>query len=112
METFRILRAIIALRWRMLKNSISGSRKRDALEQMSRALALVVPVLIASLSIGSFVAISIVGFLGGQAVGTGLLDVTLGVFILRLILAIMSFAIIVLSMVSPTQSSITRYTRL
>jgi len=112
METLRALRAIISLRWRLLKNSISGGRKRDALEQMSRALALVIPVLIASLSIGSFVAISIVGFMGGRAVADGRLDPVLGVFILRVIVGIMSVAIIVLAMVSPTQSSVTRYTRL
>ncbi len=112
METLRALRAIISLRWRMLKNSISGGRKRDALEQMSRALALVVPVLIASLSIGSFVAVSIVGFLGGRAMATGLLDATVGLFILRVVFGVAAFAIVMLALVAPTQSTVTRYTRL
>jgi hypothetical protein len=112
METLRALRAVVSLRWRLLKNSISGGRKRDALEQMSRALALVVPVLIASLSIGSFVAISIVGFMGGRAVADGRLDAVLGVFVLRVVHGVMSVAIIILALVSPTQSSVTRYTRL
>ena len=68
METFRALRAIVWLRWRLLKNSVTSGKKRDALEQISRAMALVVPVVIAALSIGTFVAFSIGGFLGGQAV--------------------------------------------
>lgn len=112
MRTLHALRAIMSLRWRLLKNSVSGGRKRDALEQMSRALALVVPILIASLSIGSFVAISIVGFIGGRAVATDMLDASIGVFILRLVVGLMSFVIIILALVAPTQSSITRYTRL
>ncbi|HXT71165.1 MAG TPA: hypothetical protein VN700_15485 [Vicinamibacterales bacterium] len=112
METLGALRAIISLRWRMLKNSISGGRKRDALEQMSRALALVVPILIASLSIGSFVAISIIGFMGGRAIASGLLDTAVGLFILRMVFGVASFAIIALALVTPTQSTVTRYTRL
>ena len=42
MGTLRGLRAIVWLRWRLLRNSISGGRKRDSLEQVSRAMALMV----------------------------------------------------------------------
>ena len=112
METLRSLRAIVWLRWRLLKNSIGGSRKRDALEQVSRSLAVVVPILVASLSIGTFVAISIVGFLGGRAIASGLLDAPTGVLILRVLVAITMVAVISIAAVSPIQSSTTRYTRL
>jgi len=100
------------LRWRILKNSVTGSKKRDMLEQVSRSMALVVPVAIASLSIGTFIAVSIVGFLSGRAIGVGLLDAAQGLFVLRILLAVAMFAIIALSMATPTQSATARYTRL
>lgn len=112
METLRSFRAVVWLRWQLLKNSVAGSRKRDALEQMSRTLALVVPVLITALAIGTFIAMTIIGFLGGRAVGSGLLDVATGLFILRSLLGLMTFAVVALAMAAPTQSTTSRYTRL
>src|SRR5262245_52421667 len=112
MRTLRTLRAIVWLRWRLLRNSVSSGRKRDALEQMSRALALVMPVLVASLSIGTLVAVSIVGFLGGRAVGSGLVDAPTGIFIVRVILGAMTFAVVALALASPTQTSMSKYSRL
>ena len=111
-ETLRGLRAIIWLRWRLLKNSVSSGRKRDAIEQISRAMAFVVPLAIAALSIGTFVAVGVIGFLGGRAVGSGLLDPPVGLFVLRLILAIVFLLVIALSMTSPTQGATAHYTRL
>lgn len=108
----RNLGAIMWLRWRLLKNSVAGGRKRDALEQVSRAFAIIVPLVIASLSIGTFVAISIVGFLGGRAIASGLLDAPVGLFILRIVLGVMMVVVIGISMASPTQSATSKYTRL
>jgi len=68
---FRSLRAITWLRWRLLRNSITGARRRDSLEQVSRALALVIPLLIVAMSLGTFIAISAVGFVGGRMMATG-----------------------------------------
>lgn len=112
MGTLRGLRAIIWLRWRLLRNSISGGRKRDALEQVSRAMALMVPIAIASLSIGTFIAVSVVGFLGGRAVGSGLVDMPSGLFILRIILTVAVFAIVAVALATPSQSATAHYTRL
>jgi hypothetical protein len=110
--TLRDLRAIIWLRWRLLKNSVSSGRKRDAIEQISRAMGFIVPVAIAALSIGTFVAVGVVGFLGGRAIGSGLLDAPIGLFVMRLILAIVFLLVIALSMTSPTQGATAHYTRL
>ena len=112
MTGLRSLRAIMWLRWRILKNSITGSKKRDMLEQVSRSMALVVPVAVASLSIGTFIAVSAIGFLSGRAIGNGLLDRASGLFFLRILLALGIFAIIALAVSSPTQSTTSRYTRL
>ena len=112
MTGLRSLRAIMWLRWRILKNSITGSKKRDALEQVSRSMALVVPIAVASLSIGTFIAVSAIGFLSGRAIGNGLLDRAMGLFFLRILLALGIFAIIALAVSSPTQSTTSRYTRL
>src|SRR6187431_78282 len=108
----RSLRAIMWLRWRILKNSITGSKKRDVLEQVSRSMALVIPVAIASLSIGTFIAVSAIGFLGGRAIGSGLLDRAMGLFFLRILLAIAMFVVLMLAMATPSQSTTARYTRL
>lgn len=112
METVRTFRAIVWLRWQMLKNSVAGSRNRDVLEQTSRTLALVVPIVIAALSIGTFIAVSVVAFMGGRAVGTGLLDKAVGLFILRVVLGVMVCVVIALALAAPTQSTTSRYTRL
>ena len=112
MGTLRGLRAIVWLRWRLLRNGISGGRKRDALEQVSRALGLMVPIAIAALSIGTFIAVSIIGFLGGRAITSGLLDVATGLFILRMILAVVVFAIVAVALATPSQSATAHYTRL
>ena len=112
MGTLRGLRAIIWLRWRLLRNSIKGGRRRDALEQVSRAMALMVPIAIASLSLGTFVAISVIGFFGGRAVSSGLVDIAGGLFILRIILTVAVFAIVAVALATPSQSATAHYTRL
>lgn len=112
MQSLRALRALVWLRWRLLKNSMSGARKRDSLEQVSRALALVVPLLIVVMSLGTFVAVSLVGFIGGRMMATAILDMASGLLVLRLLLGLMMFAIVSLAVISPAQSTLSRYTRL
>jgi hypothetical protein len=109
---FRSLRALTWLRWRLLKNNVSGARKRDSLEQVSRALALVVPLLVLVMSIGTFLAVSAVGFVGGRMMATGVLEMASGLLVVRLLLGLMMFAIVSLAVVSPAQSTLSRYTRL
>jgi len=112
MTTLRCLRAIVWLRWRLLKNGVAGGRKRDSLEQMSRALALIVPFIVIAVSAGTFLAISVVGFIGGRMMGSGYVDAGPGLFVVRLLVGLMAFLIVSLSVVSPTQSTLSRYTRL
>jgi hypothetical protein len=112
MTTLRCLRAIVWLRWRLLKNSMAGGRKRDAVEQLSRALALVMPFAVLALGTGTFIAVSVVGFVGGRMMATGLVATGPGLVVVRLIVGLMVFAIVSLSVVSPTQSTLSRYTRL
>ena len=109
---FRSLRALTWLRWRLLRNSITGARRRDSLEQVSRALALVIPLLIVAMSLGTFIAISAVGFVGGRMMATGILEMASGLLVLRLLVGLMLFAIVSLAVVSPAQSTLSRYTRL
>ncbi|HEX5069834.1 MAG TPA: hypothetical protein VFV78_06420 [Vicinamibacterales bacterium] len=111
-HSIRGLRALMWLRWRLLKNSLSGARKRDSLEQISRALGLLMPLLIVALSLGTFVAVSLVGFVGGRMMATGVLQLASGLLVLRLLLGLMMFAIVALAAVSPAQSTLSRYTRL
>lgn len=110
--TLRGLRAVIWLRFRLLKNSMVGGRKRDELEQMSRALATVVPFLIMALSAGTFLAVCLVGFFGGRMMASGWVAPGPGLLVVRLLVGLMVFTIVALSMVSPGQSTVSRYTRL
>lgn len=112
MNTLRSLRALVWLRWHLLKNNLTGVRRRDSLEQLSRALAVIVPLLVAVLSVGTFIAVSVVGFLGGRAVATGLLDAPVGIFIARLVIGLMAIMVVILTVVAPAQSALSRYTRL
>ena len=112
MRTLKVFRALVWLRWRLLKNSLSSGRKRDSLEQVSRALALIVPLLIVAMSVGTFAVVSIVSFVSGSMLADGRLDTDATLIVVRLLVAIMTFTILSLGVVSPTQSSMSRYTRL
>ena len=112
MSTLRGLRALMWLRFRLLKNSLTGSRKRDSMEQISRTLAILVPLAIVALSTSTFVAVSVLGFVSGRMLAEGVLQWDAALLVGRLLLGIMAFTIVTLSAVSPTQSALSRYTRL
>lgn len=106
------LRAFVWLRWRLVINSLRGGRRRDTLEQISRALSLVVPFLLIALAFGSVVGITIVGFLGGRSVATGLVDTNVALAVIRGVLFGLTVVLIAFSVTSPVQGSLTQYTRL
>jgi hypothetical protein len=106
------LRAFVWLRWRLVANSIRGGQKRDRMEQVSRAFALFVPIILVVLSLGSVMAISIVGFVGGRAVARGVIEPDVAVFILRLALVGALGLLTIVTIVSPHQTNTARYTRL
>lgn len=112
MSTLRAFRAIVWLRWRLLKNSVTASRKRDSLEQISRALALVVPLAVIALSAGTFVAVCALGFFAGRMFAGGLLDNEPALLVMRLLVGILAFTIVSLAVMAPAQSALSRYTRL
>lgn len=112
MIALRSLRAIVWLRWRLLANSLMRGGRRDPLEQMSRALALVVPFVVLALSTGTLVGVSIVSFVGGRMMAGNLLAWASGLLVVRLLVGLMAFLIVSLSVISPAQSAVSRYTRL
>ena len=111
MRTLRALRAIVWLRWRLLKNSLQSTR-RDSIEQVSRALALIVPLLIIALTAGTFISVSIVGFVSGSMMADGRLGPAPALLVVRLLVGLMAFTILSLAVISPNQSSLSRYKRL
>jgi hypothetical protein len=108
----RLLRAMIWLRWRLLLGALRGGRRRDTLEQVSRALALVIPLAFTALSLGTLVAVAICGFLGGRAAASGLVEPALIVLIVRIAMAVMVGLTIIITISSPVQATLTRYNRL
>jgi hypothetical protein len=116
----RIVRAFIWLRWRLLVNAMRGGRRRDRLEQISRALSMAMPVLLVVLSLGSVFALAVLGFLGGRALGAGP-GFTAGeasgmsiriLVIVRVALAMVTVIVVFFAFWLPIQSSLSRYTRL
>ena len=108
----RALRALSWLRWRLLFNTLRGGQRRDRMEQVSRALAFAIPAILVALSLGSLVALVVIGFLGGRAMANGLLAFDLALMIVRLVSLLLIGTIIVMAVSSPVQSSMSRYSRL
>jgi hypothetical protein len=108
----RLLRAIVWLRWRLLLGSLLGGKRRDALEQLSRAFALIVPLLFAALTLGSVVAVGVLGFMGGRAIGRGPFEPDIIMFVVRLAMAVMMALIIFVALAAPAQTILARYSRL
>lgn len=109
----RFLRAFAWLHWRLLLNSVRGSKRRDTWEQLSRLLALLVPVIIVVMSLSSIVAVSIGGLLGGNALATGLYvhpDVI--IFVVRAVLFGATALVVVMPIGSAAQTTSTKYSRL
>jgi hypothetical protein len=108
----RHFRAFVWLRWRLLANSMRGAKRRDTLEQVSRVLAILTPVILAVMSLGLVVATSGLAFVGGRSAANGLFDPAMGVFILRVALAILLGVLALFAIIVPSQTSLTRYNRL
>ena len=105
----RTLRAIMWLRWRLLMGSLRGGQRRDSMEMVSRALAAVIPIAFVALSFGSVVAVCVLGFLGGRAIATGLVEAALMVVIVRLTMVVMLGLVVVITVASPVQTAVSRY---
>ncbi len=108
----RALGAMSWLRWRLLLNTVRGGRRRDAMERVSRVMALMVPVIIAALFVGSTLTMVILGFIGGHVVASGSIAPAAVVFIARLAIAIIFIAVVLLAAGAPGQTTLARYTRL
>jgi hypothetical protein len=108
----RALRALSWLRWRLLINSLRGGQRRDRMEQVSRALTFALPAILFALSLGSLIALVVIGFLGGRAMASGLLGFDMALMVVRIASMLLIGTIIVMAIVSPAQSSVSRYSRL
>lgn len=109
---FRSLSAIVWLRWKLLVGQLRVGRRRDRFEEISRLFATLLPMALFALSVGSFVAIGMLAFMGGRAMATGLVDPAVLLIIIRLTLAVMIALLIVVTLVSPVQTNLAKYKRL
>src|SRR5262245_66213743 len=101
----RSLGAIVWLRWRLLINSVRGGKRRDRMEQVSRAFAVAMPFILAAMLAGSVIALAIVGFLGGRAVAGGGAPAPVVVLVLRGVLLVVLSVVILLGAGSPSQTT-------
>src|SRR5262245_29205791 len=108
----RSLPALIWLRWRLVVNSVRGGRRRDRMEQISRAFALAMPFILAAMLAGSVLATALVGYMGGRAVAGGGAPTPVVVLVVRGVLLAGLIVVVILAAGSPSQTSLGRYTRL
>ena len=108
----RSLRAFMWLRWRLLVNAIRGSERRDTLERVSRTLAVMAPILVLVMSTGSLVAAGILGFVGGRAAASGLVEPATVIFIVRVVLGVLLVLIVFMTILAPVQTMMSSYNRL
>ena len=108
----RSLRAFMWLRWRLLVNAIRGSERRDTLERVSRTLAVMAPIIVLVMSTGSLVAAGILGFVGGRAAATGLVEPATIIFIVRVVLGVLLVLIVFMTILAPVQTMMSSYNRL
>jgi hypothetical protein len=106
-----LLGAFFWLRWRLLLNGLRGGRRRDRIEQISRALAFSTPFIVAALSAGSIAGTLTAGLFIGRALAAGAIGPDM---LLRTGALVLTFAMgftIVLAIVSPLQSGPAESTR-
>jgi hypothetical protein len=108
----RSLRAFVWLRWRLIVNGVRSGQRRDRLEQVSRTLQALSPFVLAALSVGSIVGATVIGFIGGRAVAHGLMAAPVVFFVFRVVLGILLVVTVVITVLAPTQTTMTSYTRL
>jgi|RhiMethySRZTD1v2_1073278.scaffolds.fasta_scaffold47502_4 hypothetical protein len=110
----RLIGAFVWLRWRLLRNTLGVARpnRRDSLEQLSRALAFVVPLVVVVLSLGSVAGMAVAGFIAGRVAGSGRIDPAIILLIVRAVLLFACVLLLVFAVLSPTQSALAQYTRL
>lgn len=110
----RFLRAFAWLRWRLLLNGVRGSRRRDALEQISRLLALILPAAIVATSLGSIVVVAVAGLMSGYKIAAGSLSLSpaVVVFAARAMLFLVTVLVLVMPVSSAAQTTSTKYSRL
>ncbi len=106
------LRAMTWLRWRLLLNTVRGGRRRDAMERVSRVMALMVPIILTAFFVGSTVAMIFFGYIGGRAIATGFFAPDSVILIARIALGILLIVLIILAVGSPGQTTLAKYTRL
>lgn len=65
----RYVRALSWLRWRMFVNAFKGTKRRDALERISRAGSAIIPFVLGILFVPAFLGSCAFSIIGGWAVG-------------------------------------------
>jgi hypothetical protein len=102
----RFFRALVWLRWRMLVHGLTGGRRRDAVESLSRIVAAIAPMVLFVFWVGSVVAAAGLGLIGGFTVGRGALSAAGVLIAVRLILVIVVLLMLVLPVAAASQGSL------
>lgn len=105
------LRAFAFLRWRLLLNGVRGSSRRDTVEQISRILAVLAPVAIVVFSLGSVLALSVGGFLAGEALASNTPASEVAALVIRVVLVVQLMVVVFMPLGVGAQSG-TKYARL
>ena len=108
----RCLAAFAWLRWRLLVNGITGARRRDPAERLSRVGALGLPLLIGTLSLAAAALLSWLGFTAGLALGEHTAETSQVLLMIRAVLLTASAVLVIMPLAAATQGGATSHSRL
>lgn len=108
----RFLKAFAWLRWRLLINTIRGSRRRDRLEGLSRITNVAIKAALLLIPIGGGLLLLVLGLLGGYAVGSGSIEPGWVLVAARITLLVVLLLLVLVPLSVASRSGITGYQRL
>src|SRR5438477_10231170 len=108
----RFLVAFSRLRWRLMANSLRGGERRDTIERVSRAVALVAPAILLVVVIASVLSACVIGFSAGWFSVRRPLDTRAVLPILRFLLLAVTVLVALVPMFVGVRGGASRFSRL
>lgn len=112
MRLILFVRAFAWMRWRQLVNGLRGAKRRDSLERISRVTALVVPMVLSVVILGTTSALAVVALACGWLVGSGAWPAGPALFTSRALLFMILVVVVLVQLGRSASSVASSHTRL
>jgi hypothetical protein len=101
----RFLRAFAWIRWRMLVNSFTRVRRRDATAWLGRILSLLMPILLFLMIAPTMLGLGALGLWGGWVLGGGSAWGSVAIEVARALLGIATLAVVIWPLIASSQGA-------